>query len=169
LAAIKPLLEALSRLAKIAGKKGYLETARVGPPKGLAGTFFGTKIPERLALKEGVRIALPTKGKDILNLISHEIEGNSSTAPLADAVSLTRDISVPRKLAERLAKFDTRDSTWGEDLVGAISLKRKGINFVHFINPENTEAVSVDLSQHTIQELLKQLNRMLELNERIFY
>jgi len=153
-------MQALSKLAQKAGKSGYLTTSRIGDPKGTAGTFFGTEIPKTVG-KETVEVSLPTRGKDVAVFLMHEVEGLQSSAPLADAVSYTKNITVPKKLFTKLKNYDNLDSTWAEDLVGALSLKLKGYNYVHFINPETAKTVSVDLSQHTTKELMTTLKKML--------
>lgn len=146
----------LRRLGERAGKKGWLTTARQGLPKGKAGTFFGTSIP-----KKEVSASFPTVGKDVGIFLDREVQGAQSSAPLADAISWNKTLDVPKDVLKKIKNKDSLDQTWTEDIIGAISAKRKGLNVLHFIHPETAETVTVNLSQHTEKDLLRTLDKML--------
>jgi hypothetical protein len=158
-----PLMKKLlAVLGEKAGKPGWLTTYRMGKPKGVAGTFFGSEIPRTGSELSGnlISASFPTKGKTVANFL-HIHEGSWSGAELADAVSWHKDLPVPKDIYKKIKNKDSLDSTWAEDLIGAISAKRKGIDVLNFIDPKYGYSTTVDLSKHTEQELLKSLSKML--------
>jgi len=142
-----------------------LRTYRIGSQKGSSGTFFGSGIKDM----EGARLKrwsrdLPKSGDDVMVVSSAKHAGDASDAPLASA-AFDGDIVVSSDLKEVLdmarnqgAKYETLGSwDWRAtdlgDAVGALSAKRAGKNVVHLVKPGTDKAVSVDLREHSIEEL----------------
>lgn len=139
--------------------------------KGAAGTFYGTTVsrgemwrtPQN---KTRITKQLPLKGDNVVTFLSTEVSGDASGAPLADVVSWTHEVKIDKDVMDFVNSHKFSEgygSTHVEEFAASISLKRQGKDVIHFVNPENTdEVVSVDLRDHTIEELWSGLKKQVQ-------
>ena len=128
--------------------------SRVGEPRGVAGTFYGSDIA-----KPDIQMTLPTSGKGVKTIESPGIEGGPSGAPVADWYDAQGS---PLK---ELESATPGDATYQSDLLGAIHLKRQGVEVAHFVDPETGKRLSVDLREHTEEQLLESLKQLNKVEE----
>ena len=136
-----------------------LTTYRVGADRGVSGTFYGTKMTGPRA-RGATRGALPIRGEGIVHIAEPEVEGTSSSAPLADFLYGGIKLDPKLKRFIQTNKFD--DETWAADTAAALALKQQGVNVIHFTNPKTGATVSVDLRMHTEDELWRSLQKAVD-------
>ena len=141
-----------------------LKTFRSGDAKGNAGTFYGTNkkdLEESISSRDKMTEAeLPTKGKGVVYFYSGDHEGGFSGGPVAEIIHefpITNDI-LAMLHGKRLKSWN---SLWVQDAVFSLMMKRAGAEVVHILNVGG-DVVSIDLRQHTEQDLIKALNNLLE-------
>jgi len=133
-----------------------LTTQRIGDARGLAGTFYGTEVKGR----QVKTVQLPKTGQGV---VSFEIanEGNHAGAPLADSIDGygKTPIKLDNDLQKVYKSIQKEDPTYAADLVGSLQLKRNGVNVAHFIDPKTKVTTSVDLRNHSVNDIINTIKK----------